>query len=83
MAGIAVDEVVLAPVGLIGNDDDVAALGKRRWVSPFSSGKNFWMVVNTTPPESTASLARRSDRLDACTGGWRNSSWHREKVPKS
>ncbi len=30
MAGIAVDEVVLAPVGLIGNDDDVAALGKRR-----------------------------------------------------
>ena len=24
--------------------------------SPFSSGKNFWMVVKTTPPASTASL---------------------------
>ena len=24
--------------------------------SPFSSGKNFWMVVKTTPPEATAEL---------------------------
>ena len=30
--------------------------------SPFSSGKNFWMVVKTTPPESTLSFARRSAR---------------------
>ena len=51
--------------------------------SPFSSGKNFWIVVNTTPPDSTASLARRSARLSACVGGCRNRSWQRENVPKS
>ncbi len=38
-------------------------------LSPFSSGKNFWIVVNTTPPDATASLARRSARFSACTGG--------------
>ena len=38
------------------------------------------MVVNTTPPASTASLARRSARLAACTGGWRSRSWQRAKV---
>ena len=37
--------------------------------SPFSPGKNFWIVVNTTPPACTASLARRSARSSACTGG--------------
>ena len=26
------------------------------WRSPFSSGKNFWIVVNTTPPEATEQL---------------------------
>ena len=26
------------------------------WRSPFSSGKNFWMVVKTTPPEATTEL---------------------------
>ena len=36
------------------------------------------MVVNTTPPDSTASLAaqiRPVRRL--CSGGWRNNSWQR------
>ena len=28
-------------------------------MSPLSSGKNFWIVVNTTPPEATASSSRR------------------------
>ena len=42
--------------------------------SPFSSGKNFWIVVKTTPPEATASFARRSARSAACTGGWRSRS---------
>src|SRR2546428_34774 len=51
--------------------------------SPFSSGKNFWIVVNTTPPEATASLARRSVRSAAWTGGWRSRSRQRAKVPKS
>ncbi len=36
--------------------------------SPCSSGMNFWMVVNTTPPEATRSLRRRSSRLSACPG---------------
>ena len=51
--------------------------------SPFSSGKNFWIVVKTTPPEATASFARRSARSAACTGGWRSRSRQRAKVPKS
>ena len=41
------------------------------------------MVVNTTPPDSTASRARRSARLAACTGGWRSRSAQRAKVAKS
>ena len=52
-------------------------------MSPRSSGKNFWMVVNTTPPAFTDNLLRRSARLSACTGGWRSKSWEREKVVKS
>ena len=52
-------------------------------MSPFSSGKNFWMVVKTTPPALTESLLRRSARLSAWVGGWRRRSWQREKVPKS
>ena len=51
--------------------------------SPFSSGKNFWIVMNTTPPDATVSLVRRSAREAACTGGWRRRSLHRAKVPKS
>ena len=31
--------------------------------SPLSSGKNFWIVVKTTPPAATLSFARRSARL--------------------
>ena len=38
------------------------------WRSPFSSGKNFWIVVNTTPPEATLSFSRRSARSAAWTG---------------
>ena len=33
--------------------------------SPFSSGKNFWMVVNTTPPDETERLIRRTARFSA------------------
>ena len=39
--------------------------------------------MNTTPPDATASFARRSAREAACTGGWRSKSLHRAKVPKS
>ena len=54
--GEAVDEVVLAAVGLVGDDDDVAAVGQQRdSLSPFVSGRNFWIVVKTTPPEATLS----------------------------
>ena len=51
------------------------------WVSPFSSGKNFGLVVNTAPSDSIASSARRSARLFACVGGWRSSSRRRGKEP--
>ena len=37
--------------------------------SPFYSGNNFWIVVNATPPDSTASFVRTSARLQAGTGG--------------
>ena len=66
VAGVAVDEVVLAPVRLVGDHHDVPALATTRDAGrPFLSGKNFWIVVNTTPPDSTASLARRSARFRA------------------
>ena len=32
------------------------------WRSPFSSGKNFWIVVNTTPPDATASSSPQVGR---------------------
>ena len=70
MAGETVNEIVLAAVRLIRNDDDVApCLDRAGYVSPFSSGKNFWMVVNTTPPALTDSLLCRSARFSACDGG--------------
>ena len=75
--GEAVDEVVLAAVRLVGDDDDVAPVESSGWRSPLSSGMNFWIVVKTTPPEATCSLSRRSSRLSACTGGWRSRSWQR------
>jgi len=91
----AVDEVVLAAVCLVGDDDDVAPLreygvpaclaGRQVALRPIfqRGGKNFWMVVKTTPPEATASFSRRSARSAACAGGCRSSSRQRAKVPKS
>ena len=32
------------------------------------AARNFWMVVNTTPPAATLSFSRRSSRLSAWTG---------------
>ena len=43
--------------------------------SPFSSGKNFWIVVKTTPPGGDRSSFRAGRRgSSACTGGWRSRS---------
>ena len=56
MPGEAVDEVVLAAVRLVGDDDDVVAVAEQRMRLARSSGMNFWMVVKTTPPEATCSL---------------------------
>ena len=83
VAGKSVDKVVLAAVGFVGNDDDVAALGKRRVGIALLLGEELLDGGEHHAAHVTASLARRSDRLAACTGGWRNSSWQREKVPKS
>jgi len=56
---------------------------RARWRSPFSSGRNFWIVVKTTPPDATERSSHRCARLVACTGGWRNRSRQRAKVAKS
>jgi hypothetical protein len=49
VAGEGVDEVVLAAVGLVGDDDDVAPVRKHGIaVALPSAGMNFWMVVKTT-----------------------------------
>ena len=74
----------LAAVGFVGDDHDVCPLrqGGMR-VAGLPGEGDFWMVVKTTPPDSTASLRRRSARLSACVGGWRSRSLQREKVPKS
>ena len=79
----AVDEVVLAAVRLVGDHDDVAALGKRR----MSVALVLWEELVDGGEDHTA----RGDlqecpqvaRLSACTGGWRRRSLQREKVPKS
>ena len=44
----------------IGDDNDIPALGQHRCRSPFSSGMNFWIVVNTTPQAASCSFCRRS-----------------------
>ena len=44
-------KAVLAAVGFVGNEDDVAPLREQRELSGWTSGRNFWMVVNTTPPD--------------------------------
>ena len=31
------------------------------WVPPFSSGKNFWIVVNATPPSYTKNKNLRAE----------------------
>ena len=46
---------------------------------PFSSGKNFWIVVNTTPPLATCSNWRKCSLPSACTGFCRRSAAQREK----
>ena len=50
--------------------------------SPFS-GKNFWMVVNTTPPEATFSSDCRCSRDSACNGPCLSRSWQEQNVPYS
>src|SRR2546423_1768205 len=40
-------------------------------LSPVSSRKNLWMVVNTTSAAADRS-SRRCARLCACTGSWRS-----------
>jgi hypothetical protein len=45
-----VDQVVLAALCFIGDDDNVADFDNSRAFRRFSSGVNFWMVVNSTPP---------------------------------
>ena len=73
--GEAVDEVVLAAVGLVGDDHDVAPVRKQRvLVLALRSGKNFCTVVNTTPPDAVRRSSRRWARLCACTGCCRSSS---------
>ena len=47
------------------------------YLSPFSSGKNFWIVVKTTPPEATVRASAQVGAVSACTGFCRSSSWQR------
>ncbi len=46
-------ETILATVGLVGDEDDVAAVREERILLRSSSGENFWIVVKITPPEAT------------------------------
>jgi hypothetical protein len=48
-----------------------------------SSGWNFWMVVNTTPPLATFNNSFRWSRSSACTGSCRNNCCTLAKVSKS
>ena len=55
VAGEAVYEVVLAAVGLVGDDDDVAPVGEERVLAPLSPAGTSGSVVKTTPPAATVS----------------------------
>ena len=48
-----------------------------------SSGRNFWIVVNMTPPEETLISDFRESLLSAIFGSWRSISEHLENVPNS
>jgi hypothetical protein len=56
--GEAVDEVVLAAVGLVGDDDDVAALGQR------CRGQTFAPSLSTTITEDRSYIEK--EFLDRC-----------------
>ncbi len=74
-------EAILGPVGLIGNDDDIAPI-REQWVTiaTFVGRELLRMVVNATPPANLRSSRRRSPRSAACTGDWRGNSAQRAKV---
>ena len=45
-----INQVVLAAVSLVGILRRALSMGNR---APGASGRNFWIVVKTTPPEAT------------------------------
>ena len=53
------------------------------WDGYAGDRNNFWIVVNTTPPDAVLRSCRRCVRVFACVGGWRSRSAQREKVENS
>ncbi len=83
VAGEAVDEVVLAAVGLVGDDHDVAPLAEQRCASP-GSGQELLDGGEDDAARGDLRASRAGRRgSSACTGVWRSSSWQPQKVPKS
>ena len=83
VARIAVEEVVLAAVRLVGNDDDVAPIGEPRVAVALLLREELLDGGEHHAAYVDGELVRRSARLAACTGGWRSRSWQRAKLPKS
>ena len=75
VAGEAVDEVVLAAVRLVGDDDDVAPVREHRVAVALLLGEELLDGgEDDAARRRPQSFARRSARSAACTGGWRSSS---------
>ncbi len=83
MPGEAVDEIILAAVGFIGDDDDIPPVAKDRVLVALLLGQEFLDGREDTPPAGPPELVLRSARLSTWTGGCRRRSWQRENVPKS
>jgi len=49
-------------------------LGEHGWRSPLSSGKNFWIVVKTTPPEADSEFGAQ---IGAVGGLRRRLAWRK------
>ena len=60
--GEAINEIVLAAVRFVGDDDNVAAVGKQRVVAAFFIGKEFLKL----PPQAIAKLASQLCSFNRC-----------------
>ena len=82
--GEAVDEVVLAAVGFVGDDHDVPPVRQERvLVLAFGREELLDRREDHAAGGRLSAVPADAPGSSACTGCCRSSSWHRANVPKS